>query len=855
MNQALNDILNGREENYLLPFFWQHDGHKEELPERIQKLRESGCRAFCLESRPFEDFCGETWWENLEVILREARRLDMKVWILDDKHFPTGYANGIAEAKYPERRRWYLREDHVDLMGPAREMSVLVPPCGREEKLIAACAFLRTGEGEELAGEPMALSVQPGDKFLYLDVPEGCWRVFFVYKTRAKDSNYISMLTPEGPQALIEAVYEPHFERFGEYFGNTIAGFFSDEPSLDAPYTGPWGQDTGFYYRTVGQPGIALPWEDMVLSEMEQRGCKEALNQLPALWYPLRGESQNVRLAYMDSVTALWRKNFSCQLGDWCRAHGVMYIGHIIEDMNAHGRLGCSAGHFFRALAGQDMSGIDIVLHQVMPGMGRYQTAACISQGVADPEFFHYMLSQLAASQARQNPGMRGRAMCEVFGAFGWAEGAPFMKWLMDFLLVRGVNHFVPHAFTDFFPDPDCPPHFFADGNDPQFEGFAKLMNYVNRAAHLLYGADMEAAGAVLYHAEAEWMEGQGCMPSQKPAKALYDKHIPYDVVSVDLLAQAQAGAGRFVAGGRKYGFLAVPACKYLPKEFWQAAKRLKAGGVPVLFVDAAPECAGELPGEIVGLQELPGRILDSGLAHDYRTDSALLRIARFDREASSAFFVFNEDPQRAAEAIRFPVKGRFLRLDLLNEVYEWAETEDGTVALSLEPGESVILLWGGADSGEWAAFPEQACWEEGEDLHALWDIDLWEQGKLEGYAPFKSGSELFNITGRNGEPEFSGKIRYRASVRLEKAPLCLDLGQVGVSAQLRVNGRDLGWRITAPYRWDITDYVADGENEIEIIAANTLANRLQDSLSRKMPIPPSGVLGPVRISQAKGAR
>ena len=75
------------------------------------------------------------------------------------------------------------------------------------------------------------------------------------------------------------------------------------------------------------------------------------------------------------------------------------------------------------------------------------------------------------------------------------------------------------------------------------------------------------------------------------------------------------------------------------------------------------------------------------------------------------------------------------------------------------------------------------------------------------------------------------------------------------MSAQLRVNGRDLGWRITAPYRWDITDYVADGENEIEIIAANTLANRLQDSLSRKMPIPPSGVLGPIRISQAKGAR
>lgn len=853
MNQALNDILNGREENYLFPFFWQHDGHKEELPERIQKIRESGCRAFCLESRPFEDFCGETWWENLEVILREAKKRDMKVWILDDKHFPTGYANGIIKEKYPQRRRWYLREEHVDLMGPAEEMSVLVPPCAGEEKLLAACAFLRTGTGEELAGEPLPLPVSGEDQFLYLDVPEGCWRVFFLYQTRGRDTGYMSMLTPEGPQALIEAVYEPHYQRFGAYFGNTIAGFFSDEPSLDAPHTGPWGQDTGFYYRTVGQPGVALPWEAAVLEEMEGRGCARARELLPALWYPHREKSPEVRLAYMDSVTTLWKRNFSCQLGDWCRAHNVMYIGHIIEDMNAHARLGCSAGHFFRALAGQDMSGIDIVLHQVMPGMGRYQTAACISQGVADPEFFHYMLAQLAASQARQEPGMKGRAMCEVFGAFGWAEGAPFMKWLMDFLLVRGVNHFVPHAFTDFFPDPDCPPHFFADGNDPQFEGFAQLMRYVNRAAHLLYGTDMEAAGAILYHGEAEWMEGQGCMLSQKPAKACYDAHIPYDILSIDSLSRAEAQAGRFAVGRRRYGFLAVPSCKYLPEAFWRAAKRLAAEGVPIFFLDVPPVCPGKLPGEAVELQSLAAHILGRGLAHDYHTGSALLRIARFDRGASSAFFVFNENPQRAAETLCFPVKGRYLRLDLLNKAYERAETEDGRVALSLEPGESTVLLWGGADRDEWEAFPQRTPWKEGEEIHALWDIDLWEQGKAAGYAPFRKGSALFNITGKQGDPRFSGKIRYRAAVSLKKGPLCLDLGQVGVSARLSVNGHDLGWRITAPYRWDITEYAADGENEIEIIAANTLANRLRDSLSRRMPIPPSGVLGPVRVFRVGG--
>ena len=42
----------------------------------------------------------------------------------------------------------------------------------------------------------------------------------------------------------------------------------------------------------------------------------------------------------MDAVTKLVRESFSRQIGDWCRAHGVQYIGHVIEDNNAHTRTG-----------------------------------------------------------------------------------------------------------------------------------------------------------------------------------------------------------------------------------------------------------------------------------------------------------------------------------------------------------------------------------------------------------------------------------------------------------------------------------------------------------------------------------
>jgi hypothetical protein len=83
--------------NRILPFFWQHGEDEITLRTYMQVIQESGCGAVCIESRPHPDFCGDGWWRDLDIILDEARARDMKVWILDDKLYPTGYANGALE--------------------------------------------------------------------------------------------------------------------------------------------------------------------------------------------------------------------------------------------------------------------------------------------------------------------------------------------------------------------------------------------------------------------------------------------------------------------------------------------------------------------------------------------------------------------------------------------------------------------------------------------------------------------------------------------------------------------------------------------------------------------------------------
>ncbi len=864
MDARLEDVLQGKEGNYLYPFFWIRDGRTEELPGRIQKVYESGCRAFCVESRTHHDFCGPGWWEDMGVILKEAQKRGMKVWVLDDKHFPTGYANGILEKCHGDKRKWFIREHHVDVAGPLAGSSVLVPMMQEVEEIITAVAYRRAGKEDGLEGPGIDLSegLKGGGDFLYWDVPVGFYRIFFLIKTRdggrQDQADYINELSGESARMLIDAVYEPHYTYVGEYFGNTLAGFFSDEPGFYSRHMGHWGYDKGEYNRTVGQPGLALPWDEGLIPRMESYdavGAGMALNMLPLLWYPCKDLSPVVRLAYMDSVTLLWEENFSMQVGNWCRAHHVTYTGHIIEDMNAHMRIGSGAGHYFRALGGQDISGVDIVLHQVLPGYGHRDAAGLGESGRVDCHFFHYVLPKLAVSLARTEPRMEGRAMCEVFGAYGWAETVSCMKWLIDFLLVRGINCFVPHAFTDRFPDPDCPPHFYAEGNNPQFPGFCKLMRYTNKAAHLLAGARLWTEGAVLYPAEGEWMSSPASRTMDECARVLYDAHIDFDILSIDALGRAKVREKKLWVNGYAHRFLVVPYAEFYPEKLWKILGQFEEEGFPIfrLWENGSGQGAGgeALPGTLVTAGMLAGELAKRSLVHRYMDGMEYLRISRFHREQAVWFMLFWEDiREKAAGVVQLPCAGEFLRLDIMSGKMVRDFTPDGRVEIHLVPYQSELLLFDRFDEAFLGSVPEKDIWEEWMKPGLLWDIGLMEQGKDPDYRLVRKESELFRITGQDAWPHFSGQVRYETVIKLTEAGRWgIDLGEVGVTANLTVNGEDLGMRICPPYRWDISGQAREGENKIVVEVANTLIYRLgKDRCSEFLQVGPSGLLGPVRL-------
>ena len=134
-------------------------------------------------------------------------------------------------------------------------------------------------------------------------------------------------------------------------------------------------------------------------------------------------------------------------------------------------------------------------------------------------------------------------------------------------------------------------------------------------------------------------------------------------------------------------------------------------------------------------------------------------------------------------------------------------------------------------------------------DISPLWDIAVCTERELPNYKHFCTTDKLTSNTGRNVLCDFTGNIRYQTTLPLKKAAhLVLDLGEVGSTAEVRLNGKLVGTRIFAPYRFDITDMVVDGDNDLEIVVTNTCVFEQRDVFSKYMLIRGSGLLGPVRI-------
>ena len=836
-------------ENCLFPFFWQHGENHAVLEEYVDKIHESGMNALCVEARPHPDFVGEKWWSDMDCILKKVKEQNMKMWILDDSHFPTGYANGRIVKDYPQYLKSYIDVRRYDVQGPFNQARIdlritkgrsFTGKVTQRFNVLGVYMAKRSVQDSSIDSDTLVditSQMRMSDRLLTLDIPDGAYSIFTVFETDKGNEDatkdYLNPLVKEATQVLLDEVYKPHFEHYKEEFGKTILGFFSDEPRF--------GNDKG-PECPIGKD-MPLPWRNGLEKEL---GFE--MKYLPLLWHTAGGKESEIRFQYMDLITKLYNENFTSVLGKWCEEHGVWYLGHTIEDNGAHARLGYGTGHFFRGQEGMHISGIDVIGGQIVPGMNYHHDA--FSTGGSNGEFYHYALAKLGTSAAHLDEKKGGRTMCEAFGAYGWNEGLRTMKWIADSLMVRGVNYIVPHAFDPKeFPDWDCPPHFYAHGHNPQFRMFSTLDNYMNRVMSIFRDGTYPAKVGVFYPAETEWAGSY--MPIEKVCRVLTENQVSFDIISRDYLLNARISDYTYTINKTSFECFIVPFGTSMPADMVPVLSSMVENKVQVVFIDAYPEnimgtyeesewLNVKTNSSVCSLSELNMDVYKSIVLSSKEKDVVM---GEYVRDNKHVYMFFNEHMSKTINTkIQFNQSGNIYRYDALHdELFE----SDGK--LTLTPYESSIYV---VCDEVLPAIKEKNITYKNVESPNKWIVKYTDSMSYPNFTETVDTDRLTCVQTLEGYEAKVGTVQYSTKINLEKKPTILDLGRVHETAQVFVNDQLVDTRICFPYTFDLTNYIQSGENEIKIEVTNTLGTQQRDYISHFMIIEPFGVEGPVSLTQ-----
>ena len=492
---------------------------------------------------------------------------------------------------------------------------------------------------------------------------------------------------------------------------------------------------------------------------------------------------------------------------------------------------------------------------------------------------------------------------CESFTSVGphWEDSFFEMKNTSDQGFADGCNLIVVHNYSQSPSVTAKPGYVYFAGthysrNTTWWDETPAFNAYLGRSAFLLQQG-LFVADALYYRGD-----GIGQIEQRKTEPALPAEGYDHDNITLEaLLHRLTVRSGRLtLPDGMSYRMLVLPENMPMSHEELMKIAAMVRGGAVVAGPKPAGIAGRMFRGEVkrefdATVAELWSDRFESGKIFSGSAEEALHKLKLqpdFEYTGLSArgtidwihrraenvdiYFVASRwDPEEKIAAT-FRVTGR--QPELWNPVTgEIRDAQsflqaDGrtTVPLELGPRGSVFVVFRRSISTS-VAGKSQSNYPE---LHPLQELKgAWEVAfdpKWGGPASVTFDS-LVDWTKR---PEweiqhYSGAARYTKSFTLAAVPkpgqrIILDLGEIHEVASVRMNGREVGVVWTKPARIDITKFVHQGENALEIKIVNLWPNRLigdaglsaqkrltetnVHKFSEKTPLYHSGLDGPVVV-------
>ena len=787
----------------LIPlWFWNDDLQEEVLLDQLHAFYEAGFGGVAPHPRlglsRRVGYLTDEYFRLLRLVVKEAARLGMKIILYDEGSYPSGAANGAVVAENPQYASQCISLWEREVEGPF--CGYWRPNTGRALLDRHVCTVLgRVRQDGSIDPDTVRVPDMLPHDIVRIAVPAGRWQAMSVWQTHSggiirgvlpeEESLHATapaaadILNPAAVARFLALTHDQYYEHLREFFGSTIIALFTDEPSILGK--GP--------HRTEAPQPYTTGLVDWMAARWRGRWGDDPRAWLPALWRDYGPKTAAFRRDYAAAVQQRLEEVFYKGQSEWCAAHGIALTGHPKWSNEM------SVLRYFQ-FPGQDM-----VHHYIEPG-----SASAI-------EGDHSVAAKAATSGARLQ-GAR-RILTEVCGAYGWGLTLDETKWLFDWHFVRGNNLMCPHAVYYSIRDrrawesePDLGVH------NVWWPHFHHLADYGRRLSWLLTDGQQVCDVAIL---------GDGNDLPWRAAKQLYQNQIDFLYVDDAAVGAATVEGGRLEVGTQRYRVVIVDGDPALSDKSRANLDRFRAGGGQVIvFQDG---------------QDLPA-MMDSVIECDLRLTPQHpdLRFIHYRKDELDYYLLVNEGEGAIAGQVRLAVSGEIVAWDPLTGGLRPVEAEaagDGLhVVLELERRDSLVLA---VDTRE-PFVPPPALPRLSEERIPL---DLrWEVRDLDGAAVAVAAPG--DWAREPGYELFSGTLRYLTELTLP-APATeawLDLGQVGDSAAVLLDGRQVGVRMWAPYRVRLGSGLAAGTYRLEVRVTNSMANEYEGSQR------PSGLLGPVTL-------
>lgn len=457
-------------------------------------------------------YLSKTWNDLYRYTVQRGKALGLEVWIYDENSYPSGFAGGhVPEAmpsSYNQGQMLHLRK--ADQVSPADKVFL---------------ALKSTGSGFQKV-DPAAKQ-EKGTYYLFEKKQYERTPWYGGY-------SYVDLMVKGVTEKFIEVTMKGYEQSFGNEFGKTVPGIFTDEPNIEVQGSG------------------NIRWTPDLFEVFKARWGYDLETHLPSLFEEV-GDWKKVRHNYYQVLLQLFIDRWSKPWQQYTDAKNLEWTGHYWE----HGWPNPNHGGDNMAMyAWHQRPGIDMLFNQ-------------FDEESANAQFGNVRAVKELASVANQLG--KKRTLSETYGGGGWELTFQDLKRLGDWEFVLGVNSLNQHlAYMTLVGARkyDYPQSF--SYHNPWWPHYEPLNRYFSRLSLALSSGNQVNDILILEPTTATWMYSAYEKPNarrneigqqfQTFVTRLEKQQLEYDLGSENIIKDhGKIAKNMFVVGNRQYSKVILP--------------------------------------------------------------------------------------------------------------------------------------------------------------------------------------------------------------------------------------------------------------------------------------------------------